>query len=342
MFKRLAWVVATALLQAGTVALGTPAQASPAIQSVISPGDVINAAVSVSGGTVEYTFSGSIGQHITFDVTASDWGGSTARLNLFGPNGSFHGYISLSSGSGTWGDFTLNAEGTWKVVVDPNLTAIGTATFKFATDINGGALTSEATVNASIDTRGQDDFYSFSGTAGAHVTFDVPATNWGASASANIVLYGPTGTQFGYFNLYSSATFGDFTLNASGTWKMVLSPNGPATGSASFKFALDINGGQLTSGVAVTTAIDIRGQNAVFTLSGANGQHLTINVPATNWGAASLAQIQLYRPNGSYFGYVNLYSSAVSWPLTLDAAGTWTLVLNPVGAATGYADITVS
>ncbi|MBB5868344.1 hypothetical protein F4553_001723 [Allocatelliglobosispora scoriae] len=333
MFRRLATLAASSVL----AALVIVAPAAPASAAVLTSGDPVTATVAVPGGTASYTFAGVSGEHITFDVSSSSWGGGVAYGNLYNPSGGYVGYFSMSS-SATFGDFTLNATGTWTIVIDPSGSAVGAATFTYAVDLAGGALTSGVAVTTAIGFRGQNARYTFSGTAGEHVTFDASSTSWGGGV-AYVELYNPTGGYLGYFSMSSSATFGDFTLNATGTWTAVVNPSSAATGAATIAFARDILGGSLTPDTAVTTAIGFRGQNARYTFSGTAGEHVTFDASSTSWGGG-VAYVELYNPTGGYLGYFTISGSATFGDFTLNATGTWTVVINPSSAAMGSVTLT--
>jgi hypothetical protein len=112
-------------------------------------------------------------------------------------------------------------------------TVTGAATFTLALYINGGALTSGSPVVQPIALRGQQAVYTFTGTSGQHVTFDVGASNWGGGI-AYLRLFRPAGTALGNVGLGTGPTQGTFTLDATGTWTVRILATGPATGSVTF------------------------------------------------------------------------------------------------------------
>jgi hypothetical protein len=124
------------------------------------------------------------------------------------------------------------------VMIASTLSFVGLASPADATTIAGGALTAGVAVKATVAVAGDDVAYTFAGTAGQHVTFDVSASTWTngtLSGGAYLVLKTPSNAVFGSFSMSSGPTFGDFTLNATGTWTVVLDPNNASIGSTTFK-----------------------------------------------------------------------------------------------------------
>jgi hypothetical protein len=156
---------------------------------------------------------------------------------LRSPSNVVLGQFSMSS-SATYGDYTLNATGTWTVVLDPNNASTGSATLTFANDVPTRILSHGVAVTTAIPFRGQSANYTFAGTAGQHVTFDVSASTWTngtLAGGATMILRSPSNVVLGQFSISGGPTLGSFTLNATGTWTVVLDPNNASTGSATFK-----------------------------------------------------------------------------------------------------------
>jgi hypothetical protein len=324
--------------------LASAADATTVTGGPLTPGVAVKATVAVPGDVVTYTFAGSVGQHVTFDVSASTWTNGTlpggAYLVLKTPSNAVFGSFSMSSGP-TFGDFTLNATGTWTVVLDPNNASTGSTTFTLANDVPVQPLTRGVAVTTVIGFRGQRANYTFAGSVGQHVTFDVSASTWtNGTLPGGAYLYKsqPSNAVFGSFSMSSGPTFGDFTLNATGTWTLVLDPNNASTGNTRFTLANDVKMGTLTPGVAVTTVIGFRGQRANYTFAGSVGQHVTFDVSASTWMNGTLpggAYLVLKTPSNAVFGSFSMSSGPTRADFTLNATGTWTLVLDPNNASTG-------
>jgi predicted transcriptional regulator len=317
----------------------------------LTAGVPVVAVIAVADQEILYHFSGVAGQHVTFDVSASSWTngttGSTAHLYVSSPTGAYAGRVDLGQGP-TYGEFTLNATGTWQVLLDPTLAATGNATFAMARDVADRALVSGTPLGTSIGFRGQNALYHFSGVSGEHVTFDVSASSWSngtTGSTAHLYVSSPTGVYVGRVDLGQGATYGEFTLNATGTWRVVLDPTLAATGHATFAMARDVADRALVPGSPLGTSVGFRGQNALYHFSGVAGQQVTIDVPASSWtiGATpGTAHLYVYDPTGAYVGRVDLGQTATSGAFALNATGTWRARLDPTGAAIGHATFTLT
>jgi hypothetical protein len=124
MLRRAVILTASALLTVLVAAIRARAS------TVLTLGQATTATITVPG-SASYTFTGTAGQHIGFDVSASNWGGSTAYLRLYRPAGSQFSNLAMSTGA-TFGSYALDATGTWVVSIIPAGAATGSATFTLA------------------------------------------------------------------------------------------------------------------------------------------------------------------------------------------------------------------
>jgi len=302
----------------------------------LTAGAPVTTAITTKGQNANYTFTGTSAVHTAFGVTASTWSGAT-RLSFYNPAGTLFTYCNLTSAPSIC-ELTPNSTGTWKAVLDPQLGAVGSATFAYANDQNLGALISGAAVTTSILSKGVNANGTFAAVSGKHVTFDVTAASWG-TGSASLYFFRPTGGLF--FNCAVVAGEAcDFTPNVTGTWKVMVDPADTAVGSATFTFANDVATVPLTAGIAVPTAITIRGQNADYTFAGTVGAHETVNVTASNWGSGE-ANLSVYTPNGELYTYCVLTTGPTFCDFIPHVTGTWRLQLDPQGAAVGSTNFTL-
>jgi hypothetical protein len=226
--------------------------------------------------------------------------------------------------------------------------SVGVSAPAEAATVNGGTLTPGVAVAAVVTAPGQHVQYQFAGVSGQHVTFDVSASAWASGSTpgtAYFHLYSPAGVYSGFIYLAQGSTYKDFTLNASGTWRLVLDPTGSAVGHVSFTLAGDVADRGLNPGVAVNTTIGYRGQNAGYYFVGASGQHVSVDVSASAWASGSTpgsAYLRLYSPAGVYSGFIYLAQGPAHGDFTLSASGTWRLTLDPTAAATGHITVTLT
>ena len=338
MRKLLALLMLIATL--GAVA-ASPAAATTVPGPALIPGQPVTTTISVADQDVAYTFPTTAGQHLSFDVTASNWtNGSTpgsATIRFYNPSGSYAGACNVTTP--TWCELTPGATGTMTAILDPADAATGTITFSFAYDQASRALEPQVPATTTTTIRGQDASYTFPTTAGQHLSFDVTASNWtngSTPGSATIRFYNPSGSYAGACNV-TTPTWCELTPGATGTMTAALDPANAATGTITVRFAYDLPTKALQPQVPATTTTTIRGQDASYTFPTTAGQHLSFDVTASNWTNGSTpgsATIRFYNPSGSYAGACNV--TTPTWcELTPGATGTMTAALDPADAATG-------
>jgi hypothetical protein len=319
---------------AGAVGSAAFAYANDQDKGALVSGTPITTSITGKGVNAKYTFAGINGVAVSLTVTAAGWGGGSARLYFFPPAGSPL-YFSCVVTVGAPCDFTPNVTGTWKVQLDPQDATVGSTTFTYvsATDQDKGPLTVGTPISTSIAVSGQNAGYTFAGTTGVHKTIDVTATNWG-SGEARLYVYDPSGTLYTYCNLGSAPTYCDFVPDLTGTWKLVLDPQGAAVGSTTFTLVNDQAKGALTANTPISTSITVKGQNANYTFAGTNGTPVTFDVTATNWGSGG-ATLYFYQPDGTLYTYCNFTTDPTQCYLTPNVTGTWKVMLDPYEASVG-------
>jgi hypothetical protein len=162
-------------------------------------------------------------------------------------------------------------------------------------------------------------------------------------SSATAQLVGPDGKAVGGSTLFG--TGGGFvdtrTLPSTGQYALVVDPPNMTTGSATFTLydvPPDVTGTIAPGGAAVSPSMTTPGQNAKLTFDGAAGQRISLKI-----GPASLstAYVSITRPDGGSVVSNILFSTSGAFVDTkvLPVAGTYTLTVDPQGAATGTATL---
>ena len=161
-----------------------------------------------------------------------------AKLSISGPDGS---KLVAPTYFGTNGGFvdvkTLPATGTYRILLDPQSTATGSATvtlYDVPPDATGSVVIGAAGTTVSVGTPGQNARLTFSGNASQRVTLKLTGVSIGSSCctSVQVSVLNPSGTT-----LLSATYFGTsgktiaLTLGSTGTYTIVLDPQGNATGS---------------------------------------------------------------------------------------------------------------
>jgi large repetitive protein len=289
------------------------------------------------------TFAGTAGQRVSLKISNVTYSSATAQL--LDPSGNAVGGNVLFGTSGGFVDTrTLPSTGTYSITVDPPNTTIGSATFTLYTvppDVTG-TITLGGSFVTSISTPGQNATYTFDGTAAQRISLKVgPST----MSMGWVSITGPGGVQVVSNTLFSSfETFVDArTLPATGTYTLTVDPYQDATGFAMATLynvpadaAATLTVGGPAQGISITTP----GQNGRVTFAGRAGQ--TVNIALSNI-SIPISFVSVLKPDGTNLVFNTLVGP---WPKTITATpaadGTYTIVIDPQGTATGSMTLGVS
>jgi uncharacterized protein YhfF len=314
---------------------GTLTAGTPQVVTIAEPGQ--NARLSLSGDE---------GQRISVSLTDVSVGSSPccgAKVSVKKPDGTT---LIAATSVGTTGGFldrtTLPVAGTYKIVVNPVGDATGDITLTLhnvpADDTGGLAFGTPHTFT--ITTPGQNSVHTFSGQAGKRISLDVSGVTISLS---EVSVIKPDGSKliFPTSVTTSGAFFDTKTLPATGTYKVLLNPTGAATGDATltvYNVPADVSGDLVVGDPAETFTLSTPGRDAALTFSGSSGQNVTLDLTSVTIGSSGCcsAKVSVLKPDGTrllnplFFG-----TSGLSRNLTLDGAGTYTVVIDPQSNATG-------
>jgi hypothetical protein len=302
--------------------------------------------IGTSGKIGLVLFDAIAGQHASFLVTSSTIG--SGAVTIYRPDG-----VQLATGSTANNTFidsqTLPLTGAYTIMVDPASTLTGALTLtSYALSDVTGSITSDGTgVPVTISAPGQNGRLTFSGTAGQIVSAWATSTTWTTCSITQYYLsiIQPDGSTLSrVFQCNAEALIDHQVLPMSGTYTLMLDPDGTNTGSATLRLYAftDVTGPISADGTAVPVTISAPGQDARFTFSGTPGQVVSAWVTSTTWQACSTTQYRVYllNPDGSQVGYATQCdSSAFIEQTTLTVAGTYTVRLDPEGSNTGLATV---
>ena len=332
----------------------------PDATASISPGGGdVTVGTAVPGQNARVTFAGVAGQRISLKlsgVTIGTSGSSSAKVSILNPSGTALVSPTFFGRNGGFVDVkTLAGTGTYTIVVDPQSNAVGNATltlYDVPADpvvpiVPGGAPESVATT-----VPGQNARFAFSGAAGGRISVKLTNVTIGTSgsSSAKVSVQNPNGTT-----LVSAAFFGTNggfvdakNLPSTGTYKIVIDPQSAAVGGVTatlYDVPPDDSAALVVNGSATTLSITVPGQNGKATFTGAAGQRVTLRLTNVTIGtsSSSSAKVSVKNPSGTnllaptFFG-----KSGKTVALTLPAAGTYTVVIDPQGANTGAATLSLT
>jgi uncharacterized protein YhfF len=197
-------------------------------------GAAVTAATTVPGQNAPVSFTATAGQKVSLQLTGGAFT-DTASANLIKPDGTQLWTLTCTT-SCFFDAMTLPVAGTYKVVVDPDRAGTGSISVRgwstpadaaYTMTVGGAAVTAATTVP------GQNAAVSFAGTAGQTVTVQLTGGTFTGTATAR--LNRPDGTQITAKTCTTSCSFTSTALTTTGTYKLVVDPDGAAVGSISVK-----------------------------------------------------------------------------------------------------------
>ncbi len=300
------------------------------------------------GLNASYTFSGTTGQRISVNVTGGTFTGCDAvHISLFRPTGTTLAVVGTCSATAFIDAIALDATGTWTVFVDPLGATTGHATVAVYTVTDQtAALTLGTPVTFTSATPGKNFTGTFTGTTGQRISINATGGTFTGCDAYFVTLLRPNSTALAGTSTCSSAAFIDtITLDATGTWTVLVNPLGATTGQASVTAynVVDQTGTITVGGAAKTVTSTTPGKNALFTWSGTSGQARTITVTGSTFTGCDALHVSAMRPNGTTLTFGGTCSGSLTvGPFTLDATGTWTILVDPLGSTTGTASVALT
>ena len=325
----LAAFVGTALVAAG------PAASSS--YTITADGTPLTVTTTSAGENARATFSGTDGQRVALDideVTIGTSGCCSMEVSIAKPDGTLLFKKTLVGRNGAFlNPKTLPSNGTYKILLDPQGTAKGSATLRLYTvpdNLNVSATADGSDNDVTIATPGQNAFFSFSGTAGQRVAVELPEV----MANAKVSIRKPDGSNLlSPVAVTDGAFLGPRTLPANGTYKVFLDPQGNSSGDATVRVhtvPANLTGAIVPDGASQLVSL-APGQNATLTFSGSNGQRVSLNMTGVT---IPNSEVSLVKPDGSKWvltvnGDDVTPGQAFLDTKTLPANGTYKIVVNP-------------
>ena len=316
----------------------------------------------LAGQNASLTFTGAVGQALSFNLVNSTIGSATSSCaaTLYDPlnNVIGNGPCGALAGSQWMGPIASTVAGTYRLYLVPGGGATGSvsASVNNDSDVTSPAITiGGSAVTTTTVIAGQDVRLSFTAAAAQHIS--VTATNVTnpsatmAVVSAGSVLAGslinnnPAGQTF----------FVDTQLPQAGTYQVWIKHSSAGIGSEKLQIVGVPNDftGTLAVPAAGKTGAATKipatgtlsaGQNAKLTFQGTAGQKLSFNVLNSTIGTSSTScGVTIYDPNQNGVAAGNCGAgTAFINTLTLAATGTYTLYIDPQGSTTGSMSISMN
>jgi YD repeat-containing protein len=317
------------------------------IGTITIGGSGVNVNFTTPGQTARLTFSGTAGQKVSVQTTTATFGSCSVGMSILNPDGSTLIWNACMGGGGFIGEHTLPTTGTYTLLISPSGPATGSLTVILynVVDITGTITIGGSGVNVNFTTPGQTARLTFSGTAGQKVSVQTTTATFG-SCSVGMSILNPNGSTLISSGCMGGGGFiGETTLPTTGTYTLLISPSGPATGSLTVILynVVDITGTITIGGSGVNVNFTTPGQKARLTFSGTAGQKVSAHTSNSTFGSCSVG-MSILNPDGS-----TLITSACMGAngstlgsATLGTTGTYTLYISPSGTTTGSLSVALT
>jgi subtilisin family serine protease len=309
----------------------------PDVGGPITPsGAPVTVSIAVPGQNGRLTFAGTAGQRVSLNISGVTYSSATAQL--LDPSGNaVGGSVLFGTGGGFVDTRSLPSTGTYSITIDPPNMTTGAATFTLYNvppDVTG-TITQGSAFVSSISAPGQNANYTFDAIAGQRISLKTgPST----ISMGYVSITGPGGVQVVGRTLFSSfETFVDArALPATGTYTLSIDPYNDATGFAMvnvYNVPADAAAALTVGGPPQSISIATPGQNGRVTFTGQAGRAVTISL--TNI-SVPISFVSILKPDGTPLvtnQLVGAFPKII--PATPTVDGTYTIVIDPQGTATG-------
>lgn len=337
---------AAALMGSATFALH---EVPPDATAVLVPGlPAVMLTTTVPGQNMRPTLSGAAGQRISVAVTGVSSAINCPSYAILKPDGSELVAPGSRCGSSFFFDTTtLPVSGTYTIVLNPQTTHSGSASFALHTVSSDAVVTSTLdapAVTLGVSTPGQNAMLVFDAVAGQRISVKVTAIASSLSCPVFSLLK-PDGTQLVAPSTRCSAIYfiEPAPMPLTGSYTLVMNPTGSAVGSASasvHEVPPDPVAETTLGAAPVQMTIVAPGQNAEVKVVLAAGQQFTVRLTASTLDCATTT---VRKPDGTVQSSKHLCSTITTLgPQVAGVAGMYTIRIDPADHRIGKANIAVT
>lgn len=313
----------------------------------MSIGASSNVSINTLGNIALVVFDATAGQRLS--AYMSNFGNGYWYFAILNPDSSIlTSYVYLGTLTSAFLDpvsIPLTGTYTVEVVRSVNGSTGGTGTVSLynVVDQTGAITMNGPGVSVSLTTPGQNGLLTFSGTPGQKISANFLNATFTDCWAPYII--NPDGTQLTPLSGFcgSSAFIDSVTLALTGTYTLRIDPVRAGTGSVTAYLynVVDQTGTININGAAVPVNLTTPGQNAYLTFSGTRGQQVSANF--SNGTVNGTWRASIVQPNGFDLAYYDATGSSASLTgVNLPVTGTYTVKVDPFGAAIGSVTATLT
>jgi subtilisin family serine protease len=335
----------------------------PDVSTTITPGGppVTVTTGPVPGQNATLTFAGTANQRVSLKLSNVTIGTSSccsARVSILKPDGAT---LVFASPFGTTGGFVdtraLPVTGTYTILVDPQLTDVGSATltlYDVPPDVTGSMTPGGSPLTITMGpVPGQNALVTVSGTPGQRIALGMSNVTIGTSTccSARVSITSPDNSTLVYATpVGRNGGFLDTkVLPMNGTYTILVDPQGADLGSMTltlYAVPADLSGTIAIGGPPVSLSLaPVPGQNAALTFNGTAAQRVSLRLSNVTIGNTSCcgAKISMLKPDGTTVVPPILVGSfGATINATLPVTGSYSIGIDPQQAYVGGITLTLS
>jgi hypothetical protein len=318
----------------------------PNVTGSIAPaGAPLTLTTTVPGQNASATFAGVAGQRVSLKVAPTC---CSLKVSIQKPDGT---NLVAATSIGISGGFidtkSLPVGGTYKIVVNPQSSAVGATTltlYDVPADVVGTITPDGPPVTLSTTVPGQNAKATFAGTAGERVFLKVGPT----CCSLSVSIQKPDGTIL--VAATAIGTSGGFidtkTLPVNGPYAISVSPTGSATGSVTLTLndvLADVIAPITPGGAPLTLTTTTPGQNSKATFTGVGGRGIALKLDGVSLGTNGSFKVSILKPDGTNLVAALLFGASGGFidTKTLPVNGTYSILVNPQADAVGSVRLTL-
>lgn len=305
-------------------------------------GSTVAASITTANKTGLMVFDGTAGQRISVGFS----GVTVAQFsaNVYRPDGVsvLFAALTFNTNGGSIDLGPLPLTGTYTIFLDPVSTYTGNITVTVSAELTGTITPGGAAVPISISRVGQNARYTFAGTSGQTISLGLTSVS---ITTLNVSILKPDGST-----LVAPTSFGtgggaidSQVLPTSGTYAILVDPSLAYTGNVTLTLynTPDVTGSITIDGATVTPSITVPGQRARYTFTGTAGQWVNLGLTGIT---ITSSNVSMFKPDGSTLASTGIGTAGGSLdPVSaLPTTGTYTIVVDPSGLATGTITLTLT
>jgi YD repeat-containing protein len=299
-------------------------------------------------------FDGTAGQRVTLYLSTDIQSNNRFNVTLISPTNVTLTNLSIGNGAGSYPkfspDITLPTTGTYTVltVVAATGTTNGLALtlYNVPPDVTATMTVGGPPLTVSTSAIGQNAKISFPGSLGQRVSLALSNSSY--TTTPGVGISGPDLTSAGGGGLPPLVVDPPITLPQSGTYTILLQPVSQVSGSGGsitlnlYSVPPDVAGSVTVNGASLPVPIMGPGQNAQVTFTGTANQSVTVQLTGNT---ICQVLVKLVPPGGNGIWLQEAYSCGGNFSLpsqTLSSTGTYTILVDPQGTATGNISVAVT